>query len=322
MATELHSNNALPAPVADRTLIREIGADGEAVAASMLLTAFGAEIRWGSRMEDNRKMDVFISYEHPWHNSERIVLLSQIKAGSSFGRVHTNGIKFYKTTLEKVKRPINDIFLVWFNPDDQQCYWAYVHPNNKTKNYSYGKNHKLTPSIRFEAARIITRNHTFYEKGASWLILNLRASVLSLKDLRKERHSFYNNINVVQNPLLGNIEFTELGWKHMFRASRHRRYKQQSLSLIPYLKHILRCQPTAYWINKFKESKRKDYEFRQYHYVFSYADVKSNTGDERYNIIIKVIEEIGYPLCWKSETLLSQKILRRVVFQSCSLKEM
>ncbi len=107
----------------------------------------------------------------------------------------------------------------------------------------------------------------------------------------------------------------------MFRASRNVKYKEQSLFIIPYLNKILVQQPTDHWINKFERVPRNDFEFCQYEFVFSYKEIKGNNSSDKFNVIIKILEEIGYPKDWKNEPLMSQQVIRRVVFLSCSLKK-
>lgn len=51
------------------------GNDAEVLAASFLVMAIGAEISWGSRNEDGRKIDLICSYDHPWFDKERLFFL-------------------------------------------------------------------------------------------------------------------------------------------------------------------------------------------------------------------------------------------------------
>src|SRR5690554_7757419 len=68
------------------------GNDAETYSASKLLAALGAEVSWGSRNEDGRKIDLIASYDHPWYD-ERIIFLVQVKSGKSYGVKLPNGFK-------------------------------------------------------------------------------------------------------------------------------------------------------------------------------------------------------------------------------------
>ena len=107
----------------------------------------------------------------------------------------------------------------------------------------------------------------------------------------------------------------------MFRKSRLKKYKLDSLIVIPYLKQLLKFQPDRHWINNFEISNHKKNIIYTYEHVLRYENIKNNETDDKYEIIIKLIEEVGFPENWKVENLLSQKIKRKVIIKSCSLKK-
>lgn len=321
MNSFLNISKQLPKAVISRKLNSQNGNDAEILSASNLISAFGAEIRWGSRNEDGSKIDLFISYEHPWKKGERIILLVQVKSGSSYGKVKDGIFTLYKRGFKEVKRSLNNICLIWLDQNSGNSYWAYIHPNSQSKATRYGKNHILTPCIRYEIARNISRNHSFINQGGRGITLELARTQAPIHDYRKEIKNTYSGFGKVESPLLGEIEFSSLGWKHMFRMTRPQSFKSQSLYIIPYLKQLLRQLPTDHWINRIDTYNRKDFKFYQYEFVLSFDKLKSNNSTGNCKVIVKVIEEIGYPINWKNEPLLSQKVLRRVVFKSCSLKK-
>jgi len=320
MKNQLNISEKLPTADISRLLNSQNGNDSEILSASNIINAFNAEVRWGSRNEDNSKIDLFISYNHPWNNNERIILLVQIKSGPSYGKVSNGKVTLYKRAFKEVKRNLNNICLIWLDHNTGENYWTYIHPNTNVQLTEFGRNHILTPAIRFEIARSITRNHTFNKTGGKGIILNLNVTQSPISTYRKSIKSIYNRIGTVLNPLFGTIEFTEFGWNHMFRNSRNKIFKSHSLYIIPYLKQILKHQPSKHWINSFEPFTRKEFEFCQYEHVLTYEDIKSNTNLTG-KVIVKIIEEVGYPKLWKQETLLSQKIIRRVIIKSCSWKE-
>ena len=143
MATILHSSKKLPTPVISRKLNGQNGNDAEILSASFLVNAFNAEVRWGSRNEDGSKIDLFISYAHPWKNGERIILFVQIKSGVSYGKMEDGKLKLYKKAFDEVKRELNNICLIWLDQIEGECYWAYIHPQGPSNVTEYGKNHLL-----------------------------------------------------------------------------------------------------------------------------------------------------------------------------------
>lgn len=296
------------------------GNDSEVIVASNVLQALGAEISWGSRNEDNSKIDLLISFKHPWNTGQRTLLLAQVKSGDSFGKVD-NKIKIYKRGIIEAKKSLNNILLIWFDHSTKENYWLYVHQNTHPRVSTLGRNHVLSPATRFEVARCANKNITNNQFNSRGLTLNFKPDILKITEYRKEVKSIYRKHNEVINPLYGNIVFTNFGWNHMFRKSRLKKYKFDSLIIIPYLKQLLRFQPDRHWINKFEIKNHKENIIYTYEHVLRYENIKNNETEETHEIVIKLIEEVGFPENWKVENLLSQKVKRKVVVKSCSLKK-
>lgn len=320
MRTAFNASLKLPDVILSRQMNAQNGNDAEILSASTLIQALNAEVRWGSRNEDNSKIDLFLSFDHPWLPRERVILLAQIKSGPSYGAVNNGRLKLYKRSFKEVKRIMNNICLVWINQNEGENYWSYIHPNSNSKVTEYGRNHLVTPALRFELARCLTRDHSFNIKGGKGIILDFKLFHNDFSTYRKNVKNIYRQSSESYNPLFGNVSLTGFGWNHMFRKSRELSYKTNSLFVIPYLKTLLKRQPSRYWINRLEITNRKDYEFSQSEYVLFYEGITTNTGKSG-RVTIKLIEEIGFPISWKSESLLSQRIIRHVILKSCSWKE-
>ncbi|TDW52528.1 hypothetical protein EV144_1011219 [Flavobacterium sp. 270] len=305
-----------------QNLSSQNGNDCEVISAANLVQAFSGEVRWGSRNEDNSKIDLLLSFDHPWNSGQRTFLLTQVKSGKSYGKANTKFIKIYKRGIREVKESLNNICLIWYDHVTKENYWAYIHYNTISKKAELGKNHILTPATKFEIARCINKNIAFNKFNSRGLILNFKNNLLNnISEYRKYTKQLYRKNKKVLNPLFGNIEFTNYGWKHMFRKSRLKNYKKDSLTIIPYLKQLLLLQPDRHWIISFKKHKHKENFIHFYEHILRYENIKNNLNDDKYEIVIKLIEEIAYPIEWKKENVLSQKISRKVVFKSCSLKK-
>ena len=74
------------------------GNNAECLVAGKLLLCLQGEVSWGSRNEDSRKIDLFISFDHPWIQKERVLLLTQVKSGKKYGTISQDGRSF---TLNK-----------------------------------------------------------------------------------------------------------------------------------------------------------------------------------------------------------------------------
>lgn len=296
------------------------GNDSEIISASNILQALGAEISWGSRNEDNSKIDLLISFNHPWNHGQRILLLAQVKSGASFGKVDKK-IKIYRRGIQEAKKSLNNILLVWFDHNTKENYWSYIHQNTNPKIVELGRNHILSPATRFEVARCINKNISQNRFNSRGIILNFKNKTSDISNFRKDTKLIYRKHKEITNPLYGNILFTNYGWKHMFRKTRLKKYKLDSLIIIPYLKQLLRFQPDRHWINNFEIQSHNINKIYSYEHVLRYENIKNNITEDKFEVVIKLIEEVGFPENWKQENLLTQKVKRKVVVKSCSLKK-
>ena len=209
---------------------------------------------------------------------------------------------------------------MWLDQSTGQNYWSIIRPNSPIKLANLGRNHLLTPSTRFEIARQLQWATRSGNIGGSGITIKPTHNYGDLDDRRRLARAYYQFNKVIDSPLFGNINLSKFGWRHMFRLSRSKEYKDHSLNVIPYLKPILRSYPSKYWINKFEKYVRSEYEFCQYEYVLKYDNCKT-VNDEMVQVVIKLREEIGYPKDWRSEVALNHRIMRKVVFKTCSMKE-
>ncbi|MEG1236714.1 MAG: DUF4365 domain-containing protein [Flavobacterium sp.] len=305
-----------------KDLSSQNGHDCEIISAANLIQAFTAEVSWGSRNEDNSKIDLLLSFRHPWNNGQRMLLLVQVKSGNSYGKIKDNLIKIHKRGIKEAKESSNNICLIWYDHSTKETYWKYIHNNTISKQAELGQNHLLSPATRFEIARCINKNISYLDFNARGLTLDvLEKNTISLNIYRKKVKQSYKKDKKILNPLFGNIELTNLGWKHMFRKSRLKKYKDDSLIVIPYLKRLLTFKPDRHWVISFKKHRHKKNIIHNYEHVLRYEKIGNNLNNDKYEIVIKLLEEIVYPIEWKKENILSQKIFRKVVYKSCSLKK-
>lgn len=296
------------------------GNDSETYSAAVLLTALGAEVSWGSRNEDGRKIDLIASYNHPWNN-ERIIFLVQVKSGDFYGKKLDKGFKLLTSAKKSAQRTSHSICIIWVDRDSKKAYWAYIHPNSTTKGQEYKDNHLISPSMRFDIARCQAKFLPQKIGGSGIIMANKPTS------LNEKRKSALNNYKLlktskIKNPNLGEIEFTRVGWRHMFRKSRSSENKEASLVVINYLKNIIEDKPSSIYVTDIDIEDILDFTYRRCEYVLSYEDIKLsiNNSVSKVKVIIRIIEEIRWPNNWDKNPCLSQQIDRKLFFLSCYYK--
>lgn len=300
------------------------GNDAEILAASKMVLACGAEISWGSRNEDGRKIDLIVSFDHPWFEKERLMLFVQVKSGDTYGRITKDGFILKTAAIKGAQRTSHNICLIWVERTLHKLFWAYIHPNTISKGKEYADYHVISPAIRFDLARCQAKILPIKEGGLGVII---SPSLGDIKTLRKRALEKYRELNrkKIVNPYFGEIEFTRIGWRHMFRKSRSVDYKKASLDVVGHLEKIIIDKPSNIYCSDFEfPTAQANYQYRKMEYVLHYKSVmlfnRTTKKTENTEVIVRLLEEIRWPVDWGNKSTLTQMIDRRVVFLSCYYK--
>ena len=321
MKSVLLRHRTILKPKQNRENNLENGNDAEVLSASMLLKAMGAEVSWGSRNEDGRKIDLICSYDHPWVKKERLIFFVQVKSGSTYGRKLKNGFTLLGVAKKSAQRTSHPICLIWVERETNSTYWAYIHPFSTSVSQNYGDNHLVNPATRYDIARCQAKVIPGKSEGSGIIIKELTGTLQNKRAYSLKKYKSLKTKTIV-NPNLGVVELTRVGWRHMFRKQRSSINKQKSLNLIPYLGNLLEHKPSKIYITKNKFESERGYEFRTSEYVLTYEKVLiNNAGElESTSVIIRLLEEIMWPENWRENSMLSQLIKRRLVLLSAYYK--
>jgi hypothetical protein len=316
-------SDLLKTPLEGRPENPKNGSDAESFAMSRVLAACRGEGQWGSREDDNSKIDLVFSTVHPWHDNERMLILAQVKSGSSFGaQQNDGGFKLFSSAKNGAKRTSHDICLVWVDRKTNAIFWAYIHPFANSTAQTYGPHHRLTPATIFDLARCSSKNNMGGSEGRGIII---SSTYVGLPETRKKAIKAYKLLHGVKNPILGTIETTRHGWRHMFRRSRAARNKAASLDLIPVLGSLLKQYPSSNAIVSTDFIKKDGFEHRICEHLLKFSETsvfrKSNPRLGQVTTYVRVIEEISYPDDWADRAMLSQLVSRRVVLKSAYYKD-
>lgn len=289
-----------------------------------VILACRGEGQWGSREDDNSKIDLIFAAAHPWHDGERMLVLCQVKSGKSYGEILAGdaGFKLKGPAMTAAKRSSHDICVVWVDRDLDRIFWAYVHPNSRAGVQTYGSNHEVGPAMLFDLARCMAGRYVAGAEGGSGV--TLPGDDGDVAGRRALALASYRGTRFIQSPVLGPIELTRLGWRHMFRKSRAAQNKSASLDLIPRLPALLQQRPSVIAITSAEFVQRKNLEHRLCEYLLKYERVRVQDKNGKSRTVtahIRVLEEIRYPENWERRAMLSQLVSRRVVLKSAYYKE-
>ena len=309
------------APVQDRAHNSLNGGDAESYAMAKMILACRGEGQWGSRAEDGCKIDLIFSSQHPWHKGERILILAQVKSGESYGRLIPDGFVLSGRAKAEAKRTSHGICVIWVDRDTSKLFWAYVHPKTKATQQCYGALHEVSPATIYDLARCMAAQ-TATKSGAKGLVVRKRTG--NITERRKRVKQAYRAGSGAQSPVIGRVEFTKYGWRHIFRRGRLKANKSASMDLIPYLKKLLQRFPTKHAINASELCTKGQYQYRTCEHLLKYDGVSifdKQIGASRKAVAhVRLVEEIKFPELWDATVMLSQSVMRRVVLKSAYYK--
>lgn len=286
-----------------------------------LVLACRAEGQWSSREEDGAKIDLILSCDHPWQKGERLIVLSQVKSGSSYGELTEKGFKLKRSAKKGALRTSHGICVVWVDRDFGNIFWAYVNPTASPTAQTYGRHHAITPATLYDLARIMSTRLSGPE-GAKGIIIKRRFETVSSQ--RSRAKAIYRKYEKINSPVLGEVELTSLAWRHMFRRGRRKENKSVSLDIIKYLGELISRFPTTKAITASKYFRKGGYQYRVCEHLLKFNELSVIEEDQApqkdYTAYIKVIEEIRYPIEWESKVMLSQLVSRRLVLKSAYFK--
>ena len=153
MVRSLLLSRPLPTPLQGRPQNPINGSDSESYVLAKIVLACRGEGHWGSREEDNSKIDLFFSAEHPWVKRERLIILTQVKSGESFGSTLSHGFKLKAKAKSAAIRTTHPVCVVWVDRDINRIFWAYVHPATTASDQEYGAYHEVAPPMIYDLAR-------------------------------------------------------------------------------------------------------------------------------------------------------------------------
>ena len=311
----------LPIPLQGRAQNPINGSESESYALAKIILACRGEGHWGSREEDNSKIDLFFSAQHPWHEGERLIIFAQVKSGESYGSTLSHGFKLTATAKRAAIRTTHPVCVVWVDRNNNRVFWAYVHPTSTASHQEYGAYHEVGPPMIYDLARCAAIKRTGITGGRG-IIIRRRDTDITVR--RKNVKVIYQKLDTVVSPALGVIELTRLGWRHMFRNGRSGENKASSLDLIPYLKKMLEQVPTSHAITQHQTLDVRGNYYRVCEHLLKFDQIriqKSRSGVLQTVVAhVRLVEEIRYPQNWETNVMLSQLMSRRVVLRSAYWK--
>jgi hypothetical protein len=279
-------------------------ADGDAgarTAAATLAIALCAETTHSTLSEDWAKVDLKIGVRSALQSSSQLTIHCQVKSGKSFRADSTTAKTITlqnidEATISSLQEGTQPALLVWVPPPPSiRVYWRIIKPKGaQRKPIRIARENYVTPSLRFDLSR-----YSAYLKSNSGFPRIELPTRNPEEPLLQQARGHYKQLKSepVYLPLVGKVEVTRLGWRHITRGSRSSTKRERSLRMIPYLRHILGYMPTRY-LTANKSITKYGSEFHESrHLIFWYKDALIVDG-VACTALVRIREDFLYPTRW------------------------
>jgi hypothetical protein len=276
------------------------GAAGARRAAALLGIALCAETNYTSLDEDAAKVDLKISFRHAFQENKLLTFHCQVKSGISYlarsSNKKTIKLRIDRDTITALMSSTGPALIAWVPPPpSERVYWYAFDARREPKTpIQFPRNQYISPLLRYDLTRAFTYS--------LWTIRLPRQDVAkankeSIFYRAKEEYKELKNQNWT-NPLVGTLNVTRFGWRHVTRRSKVESKRQGSLRIVPYLKRYFNSPPDRYVIGDLKAKVVGSRTQITRYILFWYRNALRIDGD-RYALLLRIREDISYPTKWE-----------------------
>lgn len=203
--------------------------------------------------------------------------------------------------------------MVWVHPDEENgAYWHLFDSANPSRQIVIPKSRKITPATKFDIARkLLSWDQQSLKKPAKLFAPPLssgirQAAKILYKSLKETRQPI--------NPLLGQVNITWRGWRHITSQKRKATDIYQSLQLLPVLKYVIENPLPNPKLGRRQRIQLGNWCHEVRLLVFRIDVPLKRRTNAKIECVLR--ETIKYPKNWYS--VAASKIERRVAFESIS----
>lgn len=294
---------------------QQLGEFGEQEARARLERALvGAGVRFSGASD--KGLDLIMQFEAPAPEPQPIYVAVQVKTGDSFANLHRarwhvkniDPERFRQWTRSKVP-----VLFVWVRPTNPaECYWALVKRDSSREHFTIARRSVVTPPLRFDLWLELTRDGEATKLPAELLRPPLSTA---LRPHAKEYYRRHLLGTEVSNPVLGAVQFTWNGWRHLTRRGRKCADIHQSLLLLPAASEAVSRASRFVGLRRLSHVVRGQWTVDT-RLIALRGPVLYLKNRAPADLVIVVHEQIWYPTHWQSDVRLHKNTRRVATFYS------
>jgi hypothetical protein len=290
------------------------GAAGERWASTLLTAAVCAQAMHATSDEDDDKLDLKLSFEHAFRTHARISAHCQVKSGPSWlssantKAFHLKNID--ERTIDALRNGTRPSLLVWVPPAPRSgAFWyAFGLRRSDRTPLKIPRWHRISPALRYDLTRVFEMCTRTRQANR----LDVSREVAGLKDVKS---AYARLAKTYHHPLMGVVNVTRFGWRHVTRLSKPKKQRQQALRLVPYLPGFLTHAPDRFsmtcdpLVAEGSELKRRAWIWCWYRNALRIDDVP-------HRLLIRFREEVRFPARWWDRPLSVTDVKQSAVLES------
>lgn len=293
---------------------RGIAAEGD-VAGFLTKVLFARTFRLEGPADLGR--DLFIQFPSVSPLGGAMDLTAQVKSGLSFGK--DVGRAWKMQNLDPIRfrqwqRSTSPVALVWI-PDPSSsntAYWKLIRPTSSRTHLYISKRSTITPTMRYDLNILLSNQGQ--RQGFKYPLPLLDVPLNT--GIRTRAKTYYREKlqgRKVQHEVLGSVEFTWAGWRHVTHQRRVPAHIQGSLALLPLVPTLITHGSRVVGLRRLRPNIRGSMYSDQRLVACEYKNIPLQ-GRSPARIIIVLKETISYPLNWTARTFTPEDVQRRVTF--------
>jgi hypothetical protein len=297
------------------------GDAGARRAAAILGLAALAETTHASLSEDYKKVDLKISFHHPFRAKKLLTIHAQVKHGPSYvyEQKHSGDFRFTvgSETLQALSGNGQSGIVVWVPPSPRhEVYWHAPNPRKITSSLSanrfpcsvyLSKEAIVRPTIRYDLARLC--DYSGWQKSHSRLTVSDDFDSVLIDAKNKYRQLKSNcggnrnegEMASITNPLAGDVRISRLAWRNVTRISRTRSSRLLALRTTKFLNTLLREMPDRYICQPINQSSAKGKgRIKEERLLIMWYREALMIDGEWHSLMARIYERVEYPSNWEN----------------------
>lgn len=305
-------------PYKDSTRREELGEIGEQEVSALLQKVLRGHV---SRLQGHadQGLDLAFTGRLPCPERPLVHFVAQVKTGQSYVNKFSRdpAVKMRSGDAKRLlewRSLETPVLFLWVDDSKNVVHWRIVGKGGRAKSVYLPERSTLSPLTPFDLVVRLNRQRQVTNDSIRIVPLSPPARG-SLKQVALAYYKRELLRSFSRNPVLGDIYFTWLGWRHIVGRRHSVARTMQSLQLLPAAKRVLSDPGEICGFRRLENNTRGRWTTESRLIAFKRGNVEV-MGRHPADIVVVVRERIVYPSNWREYFDFDQRMIRDLKFES------